>query len=273
MKKIWFTIAFVNFLVNFSFLQNWRVASTWVYDQLVIGPESIPATTLKIIKDSSILDKTYFKLVSNYPLHKPYFLIRKDNEKIFIWSELVNKEFLLYDFNLKVGDTSETYTDFFDEEILKYKVDSILVDPYFEKKTLYVSMINGVGIFFHKIIVGLGDENWLFPTLGFVDPPPGGRLICYIDDDVKIPQTSSCIVNSCDIENEVIKLLPNPAYEELKILGAHNFYYKIFNVTGSLFKSGFLKNESMSIENLKTGFYYIEVKIQDKIKILPFFKY
>lgn len=257
---------------NSCIAQVFQIGSIWQYDQIVIGPPKDKYSVLRINKDTIIFDKTYFLITSSYQTYKSYFLIRQDSLRIFLWSEKKKKEFLLYDFSLNIGDTSHTYTEFLNEEILKYRVDSISVDSYFKKKVFHVSMIESSGIYFSRIIEGLGDETWFFPTLGFVDPPPGGRLLCYGDKDVILPVNSGCLIKSMDYNKTEFKLQPNPSFDQIRIMGGENLNYKIIDSNGRVVKYGILTNENISINELSPGIYVVELVKKVKPIYLKFIK-
>ena len=62
--------------------------------------------------------------------NKPYilcrgYLLREESNKILLYSESLNKEIVLYDFTLAVGDSLPTYIEHFDETI--YPADTLVV--------------------------------------------------------------------------------------------------------------------------------------------------
>ena len=73
--------------------------------------------------------------------NKPYilcrgYLLREESNKILLYSESLNKEIVLYDFTLEVGDSLPAYIEHFDETI--YPADTLVVTD-----VSYVTLLDG----------------------------------------------------------------------------------------------------------------------------------
>ena len=69
-------------------------------------------------------DKIFFENDKPYILYNDY-LLREEDNKIFLYSQSLNKEIVLYDFTLEVGDSLPAYKEHFDETI--YPADTLVV--------------------------------------------------------------------------------------------------------------------------------------------------
>ncbi len=202
--------------------------------------------------------------------------IRQDTQQKKIYINVGNQDFLLYDFNLSLGDTLSfaTYISDFDTNVVT-SIDSILVGNSFRKRlnitTLHYSGDSA------SIIEGIGS------TLGLLDliPPAfdtGSGLDCFsLNGQTLYPDTSTfCNINvgipSINLENGIILLSPNPFTTQatLTIQGIKNENNKslsVYNLLGQEVQNIFVGNAKEVIihrKNLPSGMYFYKLMDDNK---------
>jgi hypothetical protein len=229
-------------------------------------------------KGDSIIDNKIYKKIYHYhviskiktPYCPPYFVdnsqffldafIREDTveRKVYIYDEEDNKEGILYDFNLKKGDTI-TYK--YATKGMKVIVDSVglikLKDNQIRKKT-YLSnhqfYIEGIG----------GSAGVQFPYiqyLGFWT-----ALSCYRENSKEIFLKDDCIpylLASKDIENQaVINILPNPFVNNLSINieNDETMEFKLYDIfSKNILQKSFQNAVLLDTSTLPNGTYFYQL--------------
>jgi Secretion system C-terminal sorting domain len=158
----------------------------------------------------------YFPDTVTYQIHSIVGLIREDtfNKKLYFIFDGSSIEYLLYDFDLFVGDTVVT---FLNVDLVVASIDSILLGNEYHKK------INFDNSFPHLIFIveGLGSQGGLFTELydgyGF---EAAEVLKCFKVNDTILYEDSSYYFTECNLsypsyieENAIVELsiFPNPA--------------------------------------------------------------
>lgn len=141
-------------------------------------------------------------------------LVRQENKKIFIHHENEPEE-LLYDFELKVGDTLPLTWNQFNEEIIVTSIDSLQVGNEYRR------IFNLTNQYPSELIEGIGHNG------GFLEPfqtslDCGFQLKCFaLNDTTYYPNFNA----PCDLtvsikptlSQETFKYYPNPVTTELSI--------------------------------------------------------
>ena len=167
---------------------HWDISkTTWDADEFNL-------TSLKVFQTSSKIGKIdatgyiYYKLNTNLPfklkgIYEFQFLIRQDSltGKVFIKSFIdENEEFLLYDFNLKVGDKfSSVLTNQLEGELIVTKTVNIGTEE--NPKRFIEARLNGDGLLF-KFTEGIGSLNGFLVNLP-MDVLNSSILKCYYTDN------------------------------------------------------------------------------------------
>ena len=190
--------------------------------------------------------KLYFSCDTNFTEDEFCGALREENKKVFYYSinpltcihepVPVNKEIIIYDFNLKLGDTitSDNYRVGYPDYITVSKIDSIQINNEYRK--VFSFGYDGYTINDAKWIEGIGCIRGLLADLGYI----GGwtnRLMCCITDHYVIyhhtyEQSDDCYnlssVNLQLLENKSgIKATPNPAGSKLKVDFGDNNYQRL----------------------------------------------
>lgn len=90
---------------------------------------------------------------------------------------------------------------------------------------------------------------------------------CTGADTIKV---SDCLAIN-EVNSEVIILFPNPALSYLSVVGASNESYQIVDGAGRNLSSGYFNGESISVENLESGVYFLKF-IGETTRIESFIK-
>ncbi len=187
--------------------------------------------------------------------------IREQGKKIFIRSD--SSEYLLYDFNLSVGDTLPlSYNNFFGNITIS-ALDSIYVDGVFLKKF----ELNGSSSSF--LIEGIGHE------FGFLEPfPPilecGFQLNCYQKNGLTyFPSVNyNCNYNVSEFENKVEDVLFNRKLNSLMITTVGNNLKELVvrEISGKIIiRTTFRENNfQLNLLSLNRGIYIISVNNTSK---------
>ena len=170
---------------------HWDIAkTTWDADEFNVSSQKVFQTSSKIGK----IDTTgfiYYKLNTNLPfklkrMYEFQFLIRQDSlsGKVFIKSFMdETEEFLLYDFNLNLGDTIKSImTNQLKGELIVTKVENIgtIENPI---RTIE-ARLNGNGVLFN-FTEGIGSLNGFLVNLP-MDVLNGSVLKCYYTNDALV---------------------------------------------------------------------------------------
>jgi hypothetical protein len=265
------------FLVFFHYCtasaQSWDGKVRWLYEQQDFVP--IPNDYLEIVKikdtivqnrKCALFEERYLILQQNAFTKSEYafqFILIKYDGKIDFYDP-DGKSFLpIYDFNKKAGESFFTTFPFADKFIFEVKVDSVVEEYVFNKKrkVQYVSGSQDAYFMNGRIIEDLGSTEYLFAQSGVTDPPPGGYLLCYDDQD----QVGSS-ENICDIKLSAavapkgkLMLYPQPIVDVLNITALSAFEYKIYTMDGRLVLSGKSYNGQIDFNTIQTGTYMVQI--------------
>jgi hypothetical protein len=255
-------------------------SKTWnilIGDYLV---NSYATYQIKFQGDTIINLKNYKKIWRAYgdSIFFPYGSIREDTAgKIFRIDGLDTAEYLLYDFNVQVGDTIFLHDDF--GSLTTAIVDSIDTEFIANKnrKVIYTSFWNGN--FTDYWIEGIGSMmGVLYP--GNVVMDFGSQLLCYWKDSIKLLTTDAGINYGCNFTNtgisdyssvETIQVYPTITHDFIKIdVGNLDFLeIKILNIMGIEMKSITLDHSLTTINliGLPSGMYIYEILNKSDLKV------
>lgn len=301
MKKIFFLIIFLNsFITQAQFYQPFPDSNA-IWSESGGRFECCPNTTFNeayfyfLEKDSTVNGKQY-KIVlktgnlrqtgwnDSYSTYSNGYsgLLRQDsiNKKVYYILRSDTIENLLYDFNLKEGDTLPKTIINNGNNYVK-KIDSVLIDTVYHKRyaiaygdTSFVSYV--------YLIEGIGNSFGLF---GYLLPPfeSSTSLQCFMKNNKKVyPDTSG----RCDLTvsiKEVNKkkfafsVYPNPAETYLTIEvnkeQEETISYSIKDILGRTHAYGkIIKGlTKVDISNLSTGIYFCEIVSEERKLIKKLF--
>jgi hypothetical protein len=106
-------------------LEDWKIIYEKIYDYSTITPNKtwyiehgmacpegegtgcfcyLMTTTIKVGNIRIFNGKEYYELLDDYPVTHVVTYVREENNKVFFYVEDCDREYLLYDYNLNVGD-------------------------------------------------------------------------------------------------------------------------------------------------------------------------
>ena len=201
------------------------------------------------------------------PLESNYFCaVRELNNKWFFVPADSTREFMLYDFDVKKGDTVTINNPWAEGEmeLIVSEVDSIeLNDTYYKGIDLgYYLSQNRFYISDHWI-KGIGSTQGLHLSgVRMVDA--GYRLLCFHRNDTLIYLDSpdgTCGYLSTGIKTNPlssnIKLSPNPVSNQLSIISNHDLVIELYNSLGKKIISS--DRKLIDVSNLVNGVYIAKI--------------
>lgn len=198
--------------------------------------------------------------------------LRQDSQQIRIWDVSDQTDKLLYDFNLKIGDTLQvTFNNFQGGQIVS-KIDSFLVKGYYRKR---FTLQNSTSQY---LVEGIGH------SMGFLEPfPPifdcGYELACYsIGDTSYYPSngtTCNISIGITEFSTHHNVVFPNPAENELFYsLPAFDRFLscEIYDVNGNLLLKKMEDTGMINIRNITAGIYFILLRTERNVYSNKFVK-
>lgn len=237
-------------------------AANWVYryyDDLHY-PTSIftPYSLLGDTTISSINYKKVFKYISYAGA------LREDNKIIYFVPDTSSTEYLLYNFNLNVGDSifhpygGAVCTN---DTVVVWNVDSVMASDGYHRRLWFNSdaqWIEGIGAVYYLLepcnVLCVSGNDYLecISTDSSLNYPSG-----YLSCMVSVPELNT--------ENSKISINPNPFSDNATINIGREFYNStvlIFDILGNIVRKYFI-SEQNAIElnrlNLKSGIYSIQL--------------
>ncbi|MBP6398741.1 MAG: T9SS type A sorting domain-containing protein [Saprospiraceae bacterium] len=277
-------LTFFLILGNHCFSQGWNLNTTWVYESDEFGPPiDGNYLVLKVKRDTQfqghvlkVINATYKENEKYIPIPFLDVKLEYNDRKISILGTTDSLLHLVYDFNLEKGERFLSYCNI-TQKYMEVIIDStsMIYQNNIERKVQYVHTENFDGCYLSgAIIEGVGTYEYLLPRYTFVDPPPGGQLICYNDGIFSWPETISCdtyvFTSATDIEKPAI--FPNPVKDIIYIRDFVAESYKIINTYGSVILNSDNKTNQINIEYLPAGLYCLVLKRQNKVHQFYFIK-
>jgi hypothetical protein len=279
MRTRLFTILFVFFTIM-TYGQDFApIGATWHYSYQTINPNLISFEKIESISDTTINGIACRKLKSDTSNEANY--VYSKNDSVFVYKG--NSFNLLYDFGANTGETI-TLGNYYRTNNglpLVMTIDSVktIVVSGQQRKVQFVTCGDGMIIEFGgQVIQGIGNTNYMFPTLDFA---PQGPLRCYQETNSSLfinPYYTYGNWNKTDCEQLIvinnlaetetknsISIYPNPTNNYLNVNGIElNSEYRIYNTTGRKIIQGiFFNSNPINIQTLENGIYYIEIKYID----------
>ncbi|HOT13436.1 MAG TPA: T9SS type A sorting domain-containing protein [Bacteroidales bacterium] len=230
---------------------------------------------LKIGDDTLINDRTYSKvlisgdsLMTNWLEYDKYLC--QDQNVVYCYSKSVQNEYVLYNFNLSIGDSIKVEGNGFYIYLDSIKTKNTKKYFYFSRNGEITTWVEGVGC--------LDD---LFQNSGNINIVGGYStlLCCKIGNDVLYHNVkynncflTTSIKRSVD-EAIVFQNYPNP-FNDKTYININNYYNTkaflcIYNVSGVLCKKIEVRQygaNNICIENLAKGVYFYNFTIDGKYK-------
>ena len=248
---------------------------------------TINDTNYRLVKQSRLNTQLIFSGGGSYPWNNTYydfetvfengktsFCFRNDtpNKKVYVrelspkvyfnaGSQNGIKEFLWYDFNLNIGDTLGDKTTFYDNDLEIFTVDSIDSIPFcdgYRKRFLIESSGFNHGTW-DAIIEGQGAGLGIFfDNYSYYFEPCELPSISYHEKgcgDFLAPLKHITFLKR--IQEDQLKIFPNPASEIIRIESKELIIIRIFDISGKLVSTVKNIQETLNIETLESGSYFI----------------
>lgn len=203
----------------------WNInTSTW--------GSSEPTNPIGIIGDTVIQGNNYIKLAQSNDttfndINNTTYIgaYREENKRYYFFYPNDSTEKIAYDFNLQVGDTMHSHSEFFVNKIEVVSIDSILVQSSYRKRlNLHVKSIgsNSFGAF-DEWIEGIGSTNGIIHN-GYMMFDAASYLICFHQNNELVYIDSpdgACrylILNLNELPGQAVThVFPNPATNQVSI--------------------------------------------------------
>jgi len=266
MKKYLLVAALAITLSNYAAGQNYFPFPTtygfWfyrLYDQFH-NPTS-QTTYFLLSGDTVIGAHTYKKLSGGSAIGGVYGnCLREENKIIYYYHPDSAAEYVLYDFNLQVGDTLFNPYDccWFPQHdtIIIAQIDSqLFADNQYHKIWFADNCI--------EWIEGIG-SNLLLSPYGECSLSAGYWLDCFTGDSGLVYGDASCLVGINEMgENLSASIYPNPFTTQLNITLANNesshiILYDI--LSRKLLQQSFINSVSLNTSQLSKGIYFYEMR-------------
>lgn len=263
-RTCWFTTIYLLGSLLYSksmFAQDFGTpGSTWYYHVPNFAGSGIDYTQIQSVNDTFLAghDCHHLKITHGFDCcfgGNNYF-VYEDSGIVYYFISEVNKFFVLYNFNLHVGDTLKGYG-----YTLFGGLDSILS----RITGVYTEIINGRSVkrFTTEtgdIIEGIGSTSYLFPQFAICDPGPNG-LRCFEDSNLGFFTTNK--YPSCNYAIQDVSFYPNPASavinfgEDFKPDGIE---IEIFDALGrEMFSKKLTTERILDLSLFAPGFYFLKV--------------
>ena len=265
--------------------QEWApIGATWYLDAYDLFGYNKHVSTLTSLKDTVIQGRTC-KLIyrdETTCLARPNNeFMYEENNQVFYYN-FEREEFnLLVDFKAGIGETWEIPLWGFDDTLI-VRVDSVkFLTSHDSLRVQYVSeSLNGTEYYNEGrwVIDKIGFNNGLFIDISGYFPCDinfEGPIRCYEDNEVgliKLVEDACETVPVKDIKlnNELIKIFPNPTFSEVKLEIIHSDYsnlsYQLYSIEGKLLKTNQLLGNSIDLRTIPSGTYFL--KLCQKFKII-----
>lgn len=254
--------------------QNWSVGAHWIYwqEDFFPDPEAEYRTFTKE-QDTLLQNRSCSQIWEKYVVNngssileyglKRYYLWQ-EGQKVYVFEPDSAQFFPLYDFSKNTGDTLYSYCPDA-HEMISLRIDS-LTFLNIGNQQLKVQWVQtaGFGSCYMQgpIYERIGSGVYLFARPGFVDPPPGGGLICFRDSLLSFPGDANCslFVKSTEpYASEQIKIFPNPTADQLFLEAENIEKIRVFNPFGQVLKT-YEGAAEISLNGLPDGVYLLEIQ-------------
>jgi hypothetical protein len=270
--------------------QPWSTGARWVYEQDVFIPApGTPYLMLTNIGDTLLLGRPCKTLEEAYLVVLPDGSVEKyAGQKHIIWAEgllmevfdpFVQAFFPLYDWDKQAGDTLDSYC-IFSSQPMRLAVDAVTVTNQgtLPLKVMWAHSIEpGNCYLYGPIVERLGWLSYFFPRPGFIDPPPGGSLICFTDDWLQFPAGTDCreylVGGNEPLSAQPIELWPNPVRNGRVNWDSDGVLeVRVFDAQGRSVKNAAVSGKSLSIEDCPNGLLFFELRTKYQIIVKKVWK-
>jgi hypothetical protein len=276
------SVSFISAQPYLPMLQEGNAWSVDVYWSNFGGQYWIETQQISISGTIEINGETYHRMFNN---DGESCYVREENEKIYLFNDLNNSEFILYDFTLNVGNTfslphEDLYTCTYGYGSYRFQNATVT-----NVSTQFIAGANRKVIEFDFTAPLFGQEIWIEGIGSIRGIAPGGdfeadgiqgtNLACftqngettYFNDATQCDNTT---LNNPDNLKSRITLYPNPV-KKTSILQfpaeAAIDRLKIYNLSGKLIRDEIISEKHFKINamNYASGLYFYQVFSENKL--------
>ena len=240
--------------------------SVWIYYIYGDTGNFMGTEVIEIDTDTLINGKNYYIVGQSF--------MRTEGNQTYFYQEVDSTEYIMYDFDLVVGDTFVAHRfEFMSEETdsmsaVVLQIDTIqTLDGLFRKQFYYEggSDIEGIG------------STWDIDRPIYQGSVSGFRqLVCFSTADT--PVFGESLMGSCltPIEEAIVgslKLFPNPTTNTLYI--DHDYFENhviLYDINGRVVLEQHNIRNEIDVSKLPNGMYYLSLETDDKFYIERFVK-
>jgi hypothetical protein len=201
-------------------------------------------------------------------------IYKEENGRVYEAVDVAPGLFLVYDFNLKVGDSTRVLMGSNTISFVKcIKVDTVIYNDQIKRRKLTVACPNKKE---YVWVEGIGELNFYYSYCntekyrGYLSCFKVNGKVVYTRDESKDCWIS---VDTDDVENELGRLFPNPAIDNLNIDQRYdNHKFSIYNQLGGISKQGRIEDGKVDVGDLVNGYYFIFIETEQGPKYLRFVK-
>lgn len=247
----------------------------------------------KIGENDTIIDNiSYHTLYTNKPPYSYHSSFRESDKKIYVRFPDKTEDFLLYDFNLNVGDTmfyffEDNYLHTYEHHKKVISTGTIQLSNGETRRTMTLTSIPYPYVEDEIWVEGIGSitRNGLFNPMVTVTLTNGEifKLAFYCVNDQVIFQDPDCYYCDCDYALSLhenisctVDVYPNPFTDQLSIVSDQNVILtvEIFNSIGMLIKSETINDYSgiITLDNVNTGIYFIKINFENESTVKTIIK-
>jgi Secretion system C-terminal sorting domain len=200
----------------------------------------------------------------NYPL--PNYFLRSSGKQIYMRQLSDTNEYLLYDFDLSIGDTLPITYNNYATDVKVIAIDSIYTPyGYYKRFELTGSTLSPY------LIEGIGSTKGLFEAMGSI-LECGYNLVCFaLNDSAYYPSIGGgCALTSGieTFENEdTYSIFPNPVTNSFTVETrlTDNFTLTVIDNLGQkvLVESCSTQRTTVNVSHLKHGMYFVQLKSKE----------
>jgi hypothetical protein len=209
---------------------------------------------------TAINDTVYTIISDNYDQVRCY--LREENKKVFCRITPDDPEFVLYDFDLDIGDTVILH-QCYDASYTGYVagIDSLLIGDQFHKR-YFIQCWEWLSFYFTE---GIGsDAGLLYCDLPWVDFY--GNLYCFSLNDTiyktngsgeQSPGNCWQYIGVPEIASEQIEVYPNPVKDYIFVSYDKKCRLELYDLAGKQCRNAL--SDFLNVSDLEQGMYYLRV--------------
>ncbi|MBW6484263.1 MAG: T9SS type A sorting domain-containing protein [Vicingaceae bacterium] len=192
-------------------------------------------------------------------------------------TSVLNKDLLLYDFDVSVGDT--VFYDYLDSTKIEItQIDSMLIQNQYRKRYYYnvvssnFSNCNGLFWVYNYYIETIGSPLGIFGHLGMYFENHS-ELLCFEDTEIAYPDSLACYnavgINEESIKENSVSVYPNPNNGSFELTIDAPFQQAnitILDVTGKVITQQRItqKNTQLNLLSHPKGMYFYQLLVDGK---------